>query len=177
MAGLTDDTLEFVELLNQNLATRERVIGSEVQKKHDQGLLLTMEYLRRQQERRDIETLFSSELLALTHSLENDVISPEEETSLNAGINQLTRAYDCYKALTGDFDAYKKMQDTYEKEDGLPIDVARNFFKSHYTRLQNILRSNSKAPKLEKDMVRLRRDSLKIMREIYIEIQRKALAF
>lgn len=173
MAGLTTDLLEH---LNHSLTTRERVINSPVQKKHDAGIMVTVNYLRQHAQERNIGAMLDDERLLLTHSLQFDANSPEEKSSLKTAIDQLDESRTCFKALTARPAAYKEMVDTYpskKKEAGLPLDAARDFFKSHATRLTNIL--SGKSLHFEKVLVRQRKDNLKVIRDAYVELQRKAL--
>jgi hypothetical protein len=173
MAGLTTDLLEH---LNRNLTTRERVIKSPAQKAHDAGIMKTVNYLRQQAKERNIASMLNDERLMLTHSLNFDANSPEEKNSLQAAIDQLDESRRSFAALTTAQEAYKKMADTYsskKKEAGLPLDAARDFFKSHSTRLSNIL--SGKTSHFEKILVRQRKDNLQAMRVGYIEIQLETL--
>ncbi len=174
MAGLINDLLEH---LNRSFTDHDILLKCQAQKNYDNDLMETVGYLRRQAKNRNIDSMLEDELLILTHSLKFDANSPEEKSSLEAAINQLDESRRCLKALTANPAAYKEMADTYpsrKKEAGLPLDAARDFFKSHSTRLANIL--SGKSAHFEKLMVRQRKDNLQIIRDAYMELQRKALA-
>ncbi len=136
----------------------------------------TVDYLRRQAQDRNIDSMLNDERLMLTHSLELEANSPEEKNSLEAAILQLDESRRCFKALLDDPEAYRKNVDTFpskKKEAGLPLDAAREFFRSHSTRLTNIL--SGKSSPFEKLMVRQRKDNLKIIKYAYEELQRQAI--
>jgi hypothetical protein len=173
MAGSIDKLLDH---LNRALSTRERLLESRVQKEHNEAIMKAVTYLRSQTKERDIDSMLAQERLILTHSLEFDANSHEEKNSLQNAIAQLDECRICFKALAANPAAYKEMAATYplkKKEGGLPIDAAKDFFRSHSTRLGNIL--SGKSSEFEKRMVRQRKENLQIIKDVYVELQRKAL--
>lgn len=172
MAGST----KLLDNLNHSLDTRKRVIKSPLQKAHDDGIMETVKYLRQQGKDKNIGSMLKDERLMLTHSLKFDANSTEEKNSLKSAIAQLDESRQCFEALTTKPDAYKDMVNTYptkKKEADLPLDAARDFFKSHNTRLTNIL--SGKAAHFEKLLVTQRKDNLRVIKDAYVELQRKAL--
>lgn len=173
MAGSID---KLLSRLSRALSTRERLIKSRPQKAHNTALMKTIDYLQQEAKKRDIDSMLAQERLILTHSLEFDANSPEEKNSLQSAIDQLEECRRCFQALTANPRAYQEMAVTYsarKKEAGLPMDAARDFFRSHSTRLANIL--SGKSSEFEKMMVRQRRDNLHVVKDMYVELQRKAL--
>lgn len=173
MDGLKTDLLEY---LNRKLNAHDRVIRSSVQKAHDKAAMDMVTYLRQQAKDKNIASMLYDERLILTHSLQFDANSKEEKSSLNSAIAQLDESRQCFDSLLSNPAAYNEMQTTYptkKKEAGLPLDAARDFFKSHSTRLSNIL--SGKSSHFEKVLVRQRKDNLQVIRDAYVELQRKAL--
>ncbi len=175
MAGSTNKKL--FNRLNRNVATNEQVMESPAQKAHNDGLMETVFYLRGQAKAGDIGSMMDDERLILSHTLEFSANSPQEKNSLKSAIAQLDEARKCFENLQTDPDGYKKnVVDTYstkKKPAGLPLDVAREFFQSHNTRLDNLLAS--KAAHFEKLLVTQRKDNLRVIKDAYVELQRKAL--
>ncbi len=173
MAG---STIKLLNTLNHSLSTRERLIKSRAQKLHDDGIMETVDYLRQQANERNIGSMLEDERLLLVHSLKFDANSVEEKNSLQSAIAQLDEGRRCFEFLTTEPQAYKMHEASYpakKKEAGLPLDAARDFFKSHATRLTNIL--SGKSSHFEKLLVRQRKDNLRVIREAYVELQRKSL--
>lgn len=173
MAGSTNKLLDH---LNHNLSSRERVKKSPVQKAHDAGLMKTVNLLRQHAKDKDIGSMLDDERLMLTHSLKFDANSTEEKNSLKTAIEQLDESRSCFDSLTSDPEAYKQNEKTFpskKKEAGLPLDATREFFRSHTTRLTNIL--TGKTPHFEKLLVRQRKENLNIIKDAYVALQRTAL--
>ncbi len=162
---MTGSPNELALNLSHTLITRERLIKSQVQKAHDEGIMVTVNYLRQQVKAKDIGSMLEDERLLLTHSLQFDANSSEEKNSLKSAIAQLDESRRCFDALTNNPASYKDNEATYpskKKEAGLPLDAAREFFKSHSTRLSNIL--SGKSSHYEKVLVRQRKDNLHPLR-------------
>jgi hypothetical protein len=139
-------------------------------------MMVTVNFLRRHAKDRDVGSMLEDERLILTRSLKFDASSQEEKNSLKAAIEQLDESRGCFESLTADPEAYKKNEKTFpskKKEAGLPLDAARDFFKSRATRLTNIL--TGKSSHYEKVLVRQRKDNLNIIKDCHAELQRKAL--
>ncbi len=162
--------------LNRNLATNEQILESPAQKKHNEGLMKTVLHLRKQAKIGDISAMLADERLILSHTLEFSANSPQEKNSLKSAIAQLDEAHKCFENLLADPEAYKKNEPSFstkKKSAGLPLDAAREFFASHNTRLDNLLAG--KSSHYEKLLFTQRKDNLYIIREAYVELQRKAL--
>ncbi len=176
MVGWNDNDEELLDFLNMNWRTREQIIKSDVQKAHDTGVAETLAYLQEVAQERNFVKLLSNERLMLMHTLKFDANSPEEVKSLEAAVVQLDESINCFNAMSEDPAAYKKMEATYsskKKEAGLPLDAARDFFRSHATRLTNSLAA--KGSHSDKQIIRQRKENLKVIQECYIELQQKTL--
>lgn len=176
MVGLNDNDDELLDFLNMNWRTREQIIQSDLQKLHDTGVTETLTYLKEAATERNFEKLLGHERLMLVHTLKFDANSPEEVKSLEAAIAQLDESINCFKAMREDPAAYKKMEATYsskKKVAGLPLDAARDFFRSHTTRLTNSLAA--KGFHSDKQIIRQRKENLKVLQACYVELQQKTL--
>jgi hypothetical protein len=174
MDGSTNKLLN--RLVHTN-STRLAVLASELQKEHDAGIQKTLEYLRESAKSRDVNRLLEDEYLMLTYSLNFDANSPEEMSSLKAAIMQLDEARRCLKSLQEKPEAHRENEASYSskrKEAGLPLDAAREFIRSHSTRLANSLAA--RVPQSEKLILRQRRENISAMRDYYIELQHSALS-
>lgn len=123
-----------------------------------------------------LDIILQVELHALKLELEHHGNSVEERNSLLTALQQGTEGLDSYNFLVNDSTAYKAGLASYSskrKEAGLPIDAFREFIKSHSTRLTNRLASPLSVA--EKNILRQRKENLKISKELYIEMQREVL--
>ncbi|MGL4209667.1 MAG: hypothetical protein ACRCTY_09805 [Candidatus Adiutrix sp.] len=173
MAGSTNDLLESLNRIHE---IKVRIIESPEQKKFDEGMVETLNYLRQSAKERNIGQLLHDERLLLTHSLKFDATSQEETKRLTAAINQLDESLRCLNLLEKSPAVYKENATIYSskrKEAGLPLDAARKFLKSHETRLNNTLAG--KASHSDKLLLRQRKENLKVIRECYIDLQKKSL--
>ena len=167
---------ELYEHLNRDWEARCQILESQPHKDHDNSLALTLKFLRKHARDRDIHTLLDDERVQIRHALEYDANSPEEAQSLNTAAAQLDDAAKCLNVVCNDHPGYAASVETYptkKKEDGLPLDAFRDFLKSHSARLSN--RLASKGSHSEKLLLRQRKENLGIIRECYVELQRKAL--
>lgn len=167
---------KLLKHLNVTNSTRLAILASELQKKHDEGIQQTLTYLRESAQSRDLDRMFDDERLMLSYSLKFDANSPEEVKSLETAIMQLDEARRCLESLKSKPLAYKENEASYSsrrKEAGLPLDAAREFIKSHLTRLTNSLAA--KVPQSEKFILRQRKENLSVLRNAYIELQKNAL--
>lgn len=107
--------------------------------------------------------------------LQNRANSPEETNSIKTAVLQLEEAQKSL-AVVKDSAAYTAVAETYSskrKEAGLPLDSFREFLKSHTTRLTNRLAGPLSVP--EKNILRQRKENLRVVKELYVTMQRKAL--
>lgn len=139
------------------------------------SLVETLHILKEVTENKNIETIIAIEKFALILELENHGNSSEERNSIKTALQQLEDAQKSLAIVKNDI-AYQAGAETYSikrKEAGLPLDSFREFLKSHMTRLTNRLAAPLSAP--EKNILRQRKENVKVARELYIEMQRTAL--
>jgi hypothetical protein len=175
--GLMDKRIELMAMMSRNSATREIIEASALQKNHEASVMDTIQRLRKDAADRNTELLIEAESLMLAHSLARDANSPEETKSLENAMKQIGDCKKAFGLLKNDPEAYQKVEATYSAKQkdnsGLPNDAAREFFKSHKTRLDNNLRSAvSHADKL---LIRQRKDNLAVLQQCYVEMQKQAL--
>lgn len=135
----------------------------------------TLCILKEISESRDIQTILQAENLSLLLELENHGNSPEEKNSISSALQQIAEANKSLCIVKNE-KSYCDVAETYStkrKEGGLPLDSFREFLKSHATRLTNRLAAPLSTP--EKNILRQRKENLKVARELYIEMQRTAL--
>ncbi|MGL4209647.1 MAG: hypothetical protein ACRCTY_09705 [Candidatus Adiutrix sp.] len=155
---------------------RKKIERSRLHKKYEANVMKTVHCLRDGAKTDDIDLLLSQESALMSMRLENSANSKEEVNSLKMGMEQIEACRKSLDILRGAPEDYKdKVAQTYAKrvEAGLPIDSAREFFKSHPTRLQNLL--SSEASHADKALYRQRRENVNSMQDIYIGLQQKAL--
>ncbi|QEG79313.1 hypothetical protein D1093_09850 (plasmid) [Bartonella kosoyi] len=79
--------------------------------------------------------------------------------------------------LVSDPIQYKVINEAYSlsknRKGGLPYDEARQAMASHYTRLGNL--DKARLTSVEKSIIDVRRDNMKVMRKIYEKMQAKAI--
>ena len=173
MAGLTNKVLGH---LNRDWEARRQVLESQAHKDQEKSFKITLDFLRQHAAEKDIHTLLDDERVMLRHSLKFDANSPEEAQSLKAASSQLDDAAKCLDVVCHDPKGYKASARTYptkKKEGELPLDAFRDFLKSHSARLAN--RLAGKGSPSEKLLLRQRKDNLSLIRECYIDLQKKAL--
>lgn len=123
----------------------------------------------------DPETILKAEKATLLQELSTYANSSEMKNSLSPALEQLQGASDTLE-LVQDHEAYAKAAITYSakrKQGGLPLDAFREFVKSHTARLTNRLKATSSVP--EKNLLRQRKENLKVANLKYMELQRAAL--
>ena len=124
---------------------------------------------------RDVDFLLSVENMMLRLERDRRANAPEEKNSINTALIQLAEAQQSL-AVVKDCSAYRAGTETYSsrhREAGLPMDSFREFIKSHTTRLTNRLSAPLSVP--EKNLLRQRKENLKVAKEVYISMQREAL--
>ena len=124
---------------------------------------------------KDIYTILESERISLELELIHYSNSPEERNSIKQALAQIIEAKSALSVVV-DSATYLPATATYSgkrKENGLPLDAFREFLKSHTTRLTNRLAAPLSVP--EKNILRQRKENLQVVKELYMELQRKAL--
>jgi hypothetical protein len=175
MVGERND--ELLLLMSRNSASRKLLEASLLQKRYELAVLATLRRLRQDAADHNTAQLIENEKLMVSHTLAKDANSPEEVKSLKNAAMQIDECKRAFDVLKNDPEAYKKAEPTYSSKrkdySGLPLDAAREFFKSHKTRLDNNLRSAGHHT--DKLLLRQRKDNLEILERHYIEMQKQAL--
>ncbi len=163
--------------LSSNFEAKTQTLDSPQYKNQEKTTSDVLAFLQKIAQSRNIHLLLDVERLVMEHSLQYDTNSPEERQSVKVALEQLDMCKKCLHSLAHNPAGYRESVDpTYSnktREAGLPLDAARQFFKSHTTRLTNNL--VSKASHVEKLLLRQRKENVAVMRDCYVELQQKAL--
>lgn len=166
---------KFLNLSNTNYESSLLVQESKEQQDLDKSLALTLQHLKYIGQSRDIFVILEVENLALRLEMETRANSSEEVNSIKTALSQIDDAKKSMN-IVKDAVAYKAAAATYSskrKEAGLPLDSFREFLKSHTTRLTNRLAAPLPVP--EKNILRQRKENLRVVKEVYMGMQREAL--
>ena len=129
-------------------------------------------------ELRNINLLLEIEQTFLKAKLEHLVHTKESHESYNMAIRQIRAAFvmlnhvripDEYRWAKVYFTLPENITDS-----GLPKDEAHRFFASHQTRLRNLLKEPPEEEKAA--LLNARSSNVRLVRDIYMELQRQALA-
>jgi hypothetical protein len=131
----------------------------------------------------DIETILRAEYDFLSNAIiEGDSDETFAKSSAEAGLEVIEDALNALKALALG-DAYKAVDLAYPRHDkrawrfkDMPKDAFHVFCASHKSRLQNGL-SRFGVSKIDRELVKLRIDTINAIEEIYCERQRQTLVF
>ncbi len=148
---------------------------SEAAVEYKQGLEATLVLLTKIRKEADVAIILSAERAILQNTLKFYANSQEMESSLKAGLEDLKIAQKSLEIVENS-SAYQAVKDAMSRKDivqGLPQDGFRKFEKSHQTRLSNLLKTSLSTK--EKALIRQRKSNLKVAKEKYMELQRKAL--
>ena len=124
-----------------------------------------------------LEAILETERVVLRHELSEFVTSGEQESSLEAALEELDAARAAV-VLVRDPDAYReKVDQTHRvrkhRAGGLPLDDARVFFAGHRARLGNVLKGPGTVS--AKAVVMARRASMSVAERAYRALQQEAL--
>jgi hypothetical protein len=123
-----------------------------------------------------LELLVATEKAIVRNELKHYANSKGMEASLNTALLEL-EAIKRHLGLVADKVRYAPINDAYSfprnREKGLPLDEARQAFKSHRTRLGNM--DKVRLPDREKAVVEARLSNLGLAQKLYAERQAKAL--
>ena len=127
---------------------------------------------------KDIDTLLELESIFLVRELESLAESPEKESSLENGVEELEAAR-IVLASVRDQDSYRHFAQQHFtlpkfRIGHLPKDQARQFFESHLTRLGNLQRARMEGN--ERDVISARIENIRIARSLYVNLQEQAMA-
>ena len=126
---------------------------------------------------RDIATILEIEMIFLMLEREHLAEAPLKTSSLDNGIQELEAALVMLKWVRQP-DEYRKLDIFFSlsknREHDLPRDQARQFFNSHSTRLKNLEKGRMEAT--EREIILARHSNIMLAQQLYIELQRSALA-
>jgi hypothetical protein len=124
----------------------------------------------------DIALILETEKTILTNDLVLYANSAAMKGSLKAGLDELTAAQALLPKVA-DPDLYKAVDETLSlpknRVGGVPRDQARQFFRSHDSRLVNM--DKSRLDDVEKSIIDERKRNIRSAEKIYVEAQKKAL--
>ena len=179
--GSSDNDAKRIKRLNRSFNT-EVVIHDDISDSLD-GQRLQKLLAGRQGELRDlhasgdIRAIIRFEIAYLNAELSKFASDKDHKSSLEAGIAQLT-VLDSMIDRVRDHKAYQLYDRQYvqldkNRESGLPVDEARECFKSHVTRLGNT--SRTRMTDGERSILEERRMNFNRALELYKVLQREAL--
>ncbi len=126
----------------------------------------------------DLETILLAERLVLDNERTYYADTPIMERSLDNALNEIDAALVMVNKIQ-DRDAYKSVTEDYFRShksriNGLPNDGARQFFKPHRPRIENLGKARSIG--LDKALLEVRKNNLNVASGEYIKLQKIALA-
>ncbi|MDR1936010.1 MAG: hypothetical protein LBS49_10635 [Candidatus Accumulibacter sp.] len=123
-----------------------------------------------------LELMVAAEKTIVEGDLEHYANSEGMKSSLNAALSELN-ATEKLLAIVDDKSRYERVNEAYSlpknREKGLPLDEARQAFKSHYARLNNL--DKSRLADDEKAIIDARKSNLFQADKLYAQRQAKIL--
>ena len=125
----------------------------------------------------DLETILLAESLIVDNERVHYADTPAMESSLDNALFEIEVALELVGKVQ-DPEAYRTVDDSHRlprnRIGGLPKDEARQFFKSHRSRLENL--EKARLMGIDKELIVARKKNLGGARASYIELQENALA-
>lgn len=125
----------------------------------------------------ELETILFAEELILENERAHYADTPAMESSLDNALFEIDVALELVGKVQ-DPEAYRTVDDSHKlpknRIGGLPRDEARQFFKSHRSRLENLEKARSMG--MDKALIEVRKKNLAVASAGYIELQQTALA-
>ena len=125
----------------------------------------------------DLETILFAEELILKNERRLYADTPAMRTSLDNALFEIDVALELVGKVQ-DPEAYRTVEDSHKlpknRIGGLPKDEARQFFKSHRSRLENL--EKARLMGIDKELIGVRKKNLGVASASYIELQENALA-
>ncbi|MDR3056473.1 MAG: hypothetical protein LBU53_13960 [Zoogloeaceae bacterium] len=135
-----------------------------------------LDHVKRVGKSEDLALMVASEKAIVEDELTNHANSKGMVSSLNAALAELT-ATEKLLAIVDDEARYKQVDQSYSlpknREKGLPLDEARQAFKSHYARLNNLDRARLSED--EKKIIDARKSNMFQAGKLYAQRQTKTL--
>jgi hypothetical protein len=126
--------------------------------------------------RKDLSLIVATEKVIVEDELRNHANSKGMVSSLNAALTELA-AIEKLLAIVDDEHEYRRVDQSHilprNREKGLPLDEARQAFKSHYARLSNL--DKARLSEDEKAIIEARRDNMLEAGKIYAQRQARTL--
>lgn len=124
----------------------------------------------------DAELIVETEKQILQFDLSHHANSAAMKNSLKNAVNELNVILHHLKVIE-DPEAYKAVDEAYSlpknRQNGLPVDEARQAFKSHFARLVNL--DKSRLNDEEKRIIDVRKANINVAKKLYIEKQQQVL--
>ena len=126
---------------------------------------------------RDIDAILALEGILLSTEREYLGEAPDKEASLDNALEELDAALTALAGVRNQ-DSYREIASQHyslskNQIGGLPRDQARQFFRSHQTRLRNL--GKGRMEDSERALLSVRARSIKAAETVYKELQRQAL--
>lgn len=174
--------MEKIGLLNNLTASLEvsweayeLLQTTEEHKIYTNGLEDILRVLKESGKSNSIPTILQAEEILLHNEISRYANSFEERSSIDTAKLQIKEARTSYEVVINSqsYQVAVKTYPTKKMEAGLPLDSFRDFLKSHQARLNNRLKGQLSVP--EKNILRQRKENLRVAKELYMKLQRKAL--
>ncbi len=133
-------------------------------------------HIRNVGKRGDLSSLLDTERSIIKSDLFRYSNSKAMSNSLKTALTEID-VVKKHVVLVGDPVQYKVINEAYSlsknRKAGLPYDEARQAMASHYTRLRNL--DKARLTSVEKSILDVRMNNMKVMRKLYEKMQAKAL--
>jgi hypothetical protein len=135
-----------------------------------------LDHVREIGKRGKLESIVSTEKVIVESDLEHYANSKGMFSSLNAALMELA-AIEKLLSIVDDKTGYKQVDRAYSlpknRENGLPLDEARQAFKSHYARLGNL--DKARLSEVEKKIIDARKNNMLNASKLYAQRQARTL--
>ena len=174
-----DDVYKTI-ITEMNAIVRHRKTGSEkLFWEIDEARSSLLSLLKESAKTRDLRLLLQIEREFMQLDLDHIAHARENIWRLRAGLRQIDKAIPMLDyVITPDeyrlAEIYFSLSEELVGNSGLPKDAMHRFFASHKTRLENIRSGSDHQNKTA--MLRARSDNMALAKELYMELQRRALA-
>ena len=167
----------LLTLIQTDWLNRKRILQTEASASYTKGLGITEKAYATISNVRDIELITRAEALTVLREYElYGKDDPSTRSSLNAAISDFSVIANALPTVQ-DAAKYKIASTTHhskKKINGIPIDGFHEAINSHITRLGNRIRTIGISA-AEKDILRQRKTNMKVAKDLYIQLQKKAL--
>ncbi|MDR1647795.1 MAG: hypothetical protein LBR88_07160 [Zoogloeaceae bacterium] len=176
----TDDLPHALSGLERLLAREASWINEQAQSPATRSLNEThhklLEYFRAVGKNENLSAIVAAEKAIVQNELGHHANSKGMVSSLNAALAELT-VTERLLSIIDDKREYSQVDQSHllpkNREKGLPLDEARQAFKSHYARLSNL--DKARLSEDEKAIIEARRDNMREAGKIYARRQARTL--